>query len=91
MQFEIDDEILSTEKAPPSIVKAISVLDSLPDGKLLTFLTLAEKTGITVSHIRGFAIQYFSEHSFLAYYKGTHKRLFGNRKTVATWNEQNKK
>lgn len=84
MEFEIDNEVLQENKPTGLLQKAITILEELPDGKLLTTPSLKDKVGCGISSIYSNGSQYLND------YKVKYKKsnLWGNKNTIESFKEK---
>ena len=91
MEFEFDGRRPENDNLLPiSVRKMFKICDSLPDGKLVSFVQLTSLTGYTLQHLQSFGRMLDGSNSFLAKdpETGLKKRWFGNKNTVEAWKKQ---
>jgi hypothetical protein len=90
VDFTIEDERIDPSQfVPSSVVRAIEIIDGLPDGKLLTGETLSRRVGITSQSWNNYCNHPLIEsRKALVYHGKTNKNLYGNEATIAAFKEQ---
>lgn len=89
MKFEVDDEEYMPNKVPPIIEKILSIVQSLPDGKLYTTERLAVKVGYSRDTVANYVNHpALAEYKILTKGRGLRRNLFGNTNTIQAYRQE---